>query len=43
MYAANWRLDTSNGLTGPVTSDAAALPAPDAGCDFSAVAFALYP
>ena len=30
-------------ILGPVTDDAAAVPAPDAGCDFAAAEFALYP
>jgi hypothetical protein len=30
-------------IVGPVRSDASALPAPDAGCDFAAAGFALYP
>jgi hypothetical protein len=28
---------------GPVTSEVSAVPAPDAGCDFAAAEFALYP
>jgi hypothetical protein len=30
-------------IQGPVRSDASTLPAPDAGCDFAAAGFALYP
>jgi hypothetical protein len=30
-------------IVGPVTGDAAAVPAPDAGCEFAAADFALYP
>lgn len=35
--------ETDVEILGPVTSDASALPAPDAGCDFAAAEFALYP
>jgi hypothetical protein len=34
--------ETDVEITGPVTSDASAIPAPDAGCDFAAAEFALY-
>ena len=35
--------ETDVEITGPVTSDASALPAPDAGCNFAAAEFAPYP
>jgi hypothetical protein len=35
--------ETDVEITGPVTSDASALPAPNAGCNFAAAEFALYP